>query len=91
MPGGSVTYTENNPATVIDATATVTDSDSTNFDGGTLTVDFAANGTSNDRLSIQDQGPGLGNITISGNNIVYESGSLVLIGTFTDAGQQFLN
>ena len=59
LPGGVVNYTENDPPTVIDVTATVSDPDSANFDGGTLTVDFTASGTANDRLSIQDQGPGI--------------------------------
>jgi hypothetical protein len=83
MPGGAVNYTENDPATIIDATATVSDPDSANFDTGTLTVDFTANGTTNDRLAIRDQGPGPGNIEVSGNNIYYTTGPTILIGTFT--------
>ena len=82
LPGGAVNYTENDPPTVIDAAATVSDPDSANFDTGTLTVDFSANGTTNDRLAIRDQGTGIGNIQVSVNNISYQpGGSSILIGT----------
>ena len=52
LPGAAENYTENAPATILDATATVTDPDSTDFSGGSLTVDFSANGTASDRLAI---------------------------------------
>ena len=83
LPGGAVNYTENDPATIIDATATVSDPDSANFDTGTLTVNLTVNGTANDRLTIRDQGPGPGNIEVSGNSIYYTTGPTILIGTFT--------
>ena len=51
LPGGGLAYTENDGTAVIDSGATVSDIDSTDFDTGTLTVDFMANGTANDRLS----------------------------------------
>ncbi|MBW4470875.1 MAG: DUF4347 domain-containing protein [Stenomitos rutilans HA7619-LM2] len=38
VSGTALSYTENDPATPIDTTATVTDFDSTDFDTGTLTV-----------------------------------------------------
>ncbi len=56
LPSGPVAYTENDPATVLDAAATVSDADSANFDTGTLTVNFTAGGTANDRLEIRNQG-----------------------------------
>ena len=59
-PGAAVNYTENDPATVIDATATVSDVDSANFDLGTLSVSFSSGGTANDGLSVL---PG-GNVTL---------------------------
>ncbi len=84
LPGAALDYTENDPATIIDATATASDTDSANFDTGTLTIDFTANGTADDRLAIRDQGTGIGNIQVSGNNISYQpGGSSILIGTFT--------
>ena len=84
LPGGAVNYTENDPAMVIDATATASDPNLGNFDTGTLTVDFTANGAANDRLAIRDQGAGVGNISLSGGNVRYDFGSgAVVIGTFS--------
>ncbi|MCA9172255.1 MAG: hypothetical protein KDB23_31535, partial [Planctomycetales bacterium] len=80
LSGGGLSYTENDPATVIDATATITDSDSTNFGSGTLTVYLSANGTVNDRLAIRNQGTGGGQIGVSGFNVTYAG---ILIGTFS--------
>ncbi|MDA0282651.1 MAG: DUF4347 domain-containing protein, partial [Planctomycetota bacterium] len=79
LPAGALIYTENDPATVIDGTATVTDSDSIDFNTGTLTVDFTANGTANDRLAILNEGTGAGQIGVSGSNVSYEG---TTIGTF---------
>ncbi len=42
LPGGPVNYAEGDPATLIDAAATVSDPDSLDFDTGTLTVDFTS-------------------------------------------------
>jgi hypothetical protein len=73
-------YTENDLATVIDPTATVADSDSTNFDMGTLTVSYSANGSADDRLAIRNQGTGTGQIGVSGSTVTYGG---TTIGTFT--------
>jgi hypothetical protein len=72
-------YTENDPATLLTATATVADVDSANFDGGTLTVDLQSGGESADRLEVRNQGTGPGQIGVSGNTVT-RSG--VQIGTF---------
>ena len=80
LPGGTLDYQEGDPATVIDATATVSDPDSANFDTGTLSVDFTAGGTANDRLSIRDQGTDAGLIGVSGSTVSYGG---TVIGTFT--------
>ncbi|MFO0699340.1 MAG: DUF4347 domain-containing protein, partial [Nitrospira sp.] len=80
LPGSAVSYTENSAATVIDATATVTDSDSSDFGGGTLIVDFSANGSVDDRLAVRNQGTGAGQIGLSGSNVTYGG---VTIGTWT--------
>ena len=80
LGGGSLGYTENDPATVIDATVTVTDADSANFASGSLTVYLSANGTANDRLAIRNQGTGAGQIGVSGANVTYGG---VVIGTFS--------
>jgi len=71
LPGGAITYTENDPATVIDSLATATDADLTDFDTGTLTVDLSAGGTDDDRLAIRNQGTGAGQIGVSGSNVTY--------------------
>ncbi|MGH7199531.1 MAG: Ig-like domain-containing protein, partial [Planctomycetaceae bacterium] len=71
LPAGAVNYTENDPATVIDATATAADVDSTDFDGGTLTVQFTANGAAEDRLAIRNQGGGAGQVGVAGGNVTF--------------------
>ncbi|MBD2089976.1 DUF4347 domain-containing protein [Microcoleus sp. FACHB-1515] len=58
-------YTENDPATPIDAIATVRDSDSANFEGGTLTIDYSTGGTADDRLTVR----AAESISISGNEV----------------------
>ena len=84
LTGGTVTYNENDPATIIDGGATLADADSTDFDTGVLTISFSANGTVNDQLAIRNQGTSNGEISVSGNVISYNpiSGPLVTIGTF---------
>ena len=83
LPGGAVNYTENDPATIIDGGATLSDPDSTDFDTGTLTIDFTTAGTANDRLEIRDQGLGVGNISTLGSDVRYDfGGGPIVIGTF---------
>ena len=83
LPGAAINFTEDDGATIIDGGATVTDVDSADFDTGTLTIDFTANGTANDRLAINDQGAGVGNISLSGANVTYDFGAgAITIGTF---------
>lgn len=83
LPGGAVNYVENAAAAPIDPAATVSDPDSDNFDGGVLTVELSAGGTADDRLEIRNQGPGAGNISLSGANVRYDFGAgAVTIGTF---------
>lgn len=48
------------------------DNYSPNFDGGKLTVKITANGTSNDCLTIPEQNPSLGDISINNGNITYK-------------------
>jgi len=72
-------------AVVIDSGVTVTDSkDPANYDGGSLTVSFAENGTADDRLAIRSQTT-VGSINVSGNTVrvVISSGVFETIGTFT--------
>ncbi|MBG9388418.1 hypothetical protein [Caenimonas aquaedulcis] len=76
----TLAYTENGTASVIAPSATVVDVDSADFNGGSLTVGFVANGTPADRLAILDQGSGPGEIGISGGTVRYEG---AVIGTAT--------
>jgi RHS repeat-associated protein len=71
----TLTYTENNPPSVIDAIFQLSDPDSPNFNGGSLTYDFVANGQAEDRLGIQ----AAGGISVNGQNVSYQG---VQIGTF---------
>jgi hypothetical protein len=72
-------YTENDPISLIDSTATVIDTDSTNFDTGTLTVNFSANGTVDDRLAIRNQGTSTGQVGVSGNSVSYEGTQIGIV------------
>lgn len=67
-------------AVIIDSNATVTDPDSTNFDGGKLTVNLTANGEAADVLTVRNQGTGAGQIGVSGTDVTFGG---VVIGTMT--------
>jgi hypothetical protein len=67
----TLTYSENGAPTAIAPTATVADVDSADFNGGSLTVAFTANGTTADQLTIQNQGAGAGQIGVSGSNVTF--------------------
>jgi murein DD-endopeptidase MepM/ murein hydrolase activator NlpD len=71
----AVAYNFGGPPKAISPDATVADSNSANFNGGSLVVDFAAGGAATDRLGILNQGP----ITVIGSNVLYNS---TPIGTF---------
>src|SRR5262249_32543477 len=79
IEAGALGYTENDPATQVPATGTVSDIDSANFDTGTLTVDYSAGGTVDDRLAIANQGTGPGQIGVSGSQVTFAG---TTIGTF---------
>ncbi|MEZ2331159.1 beta strand repeat-containing protein, partial [Mesorhizobium sp. RCC_202] len=75
----TLNYTAGSAATAIAPTATIADIDSANFGGGSLTVAITASSAA-DQLTIQNQVPGAGQITVSGSNVSYGG---VFIGTFT--------
>jgi hypothetical protein len=79
-PSATLAYTENQPAQVIAPDAQLADTDSANFDTGTLTVSFQLNGEAADQLGIQDQGAGSGQIGVGAGTVSYEG---TQIGTFT--------
>ncbi|MBD1932406.1 MULTISPECIES: DUF4347 domain-containing protein [Cyanophyceae] len=84
LPGAAVAYTENAAAKIIDSTATVADTDSGNFEDGTLTVSYTAGGSPSDRLSIAN----IGSIVVSGTTISYAG---TAIGTITSNGSNGSN
>lgn len=83
LNGNSVAFTEGGSPVLLDANtdATVSDSDSANFDTGNVTVSIVSNGVgAEDVLSIRNQGTGAGQIGISGSAISYGG---TQIGTFS--------
>lgn len=62
---------EDDPFTVVTATGTVTDGDSPNLAGGTLTVDLAVGSQPADQLGIRNQGVAAGEIGVSGSDVTY--------------------
>lgn len=77
--GGQVTVSQNGPAVILDSNVTVTDVDSSNFAGGSLTVAIISNSEVADRIEIKNTGDAAGQIGISGNTIKYGN---KIIGTF---------
>lgn len=67
LPGAAVNYTNQAAAVRIDPTATLTDPDSPNFNGGKLTVSITQGVNSNNRLSLV-AGDG---ITVSGKDVLF--------------------
>lgn len=67
LPSAGASYTENQSAQQIDASATITD-DEQDWNTGSLTVQITGAAEANDRLSLMD---GTAGITLSGLNIVY--------------------
>ncbi len=78
--GNSVTYIANGAPVLIAANATVTDSDSANFENGTLTFGTIIGGEETDRFQVLNQGLGAGQIGVAGANILFGG---VVIGTRT--------
>ena len=86
LPGGTQTFTEGDSPLLFDSTATVSDVDSTDFAGGTLTVSISG-GDVNDHLWVTHQGTGVGQVSVIGTDVYSNSGSgSVLIGAISGAG-----
>lgn len=89
LNGDAFTYLEGSGTVKIDVgqNATVTDTDSTDFSGGNLTVQIITNYQSGpgaqDSLNIVNEGTGAGQIGISSNNVTYGG---ITIGTVTGNG-----
>src|ERR1051325_4513720 len=78
LPSGDFTYGIGEAAKGIDGYATLSDSDTADYNGGGLTVTITAGGTGSDRLDVRNVGTGTGQIGVSGSTISYEG---VAIGT----------
>jgi hypothetical protein len=72
LPGPGWTYTENEPAGLLDTAATVTDSDSGNVHHGRLRVEIVGGGLTGDVLGVAEQGTGPGEFALSGGYVLYE-------------------
>ena len=81
LPGPGVNYDTITPI-ILDATATVTDIDSPNFDTGVLTANVTTACDVNDRLGVRNEGIGPNQIGVSGADVTYNPGTgAVTIGT----------
>jgi hypothetical protein len=80
LPSGGTFYPIGSAGVGVDGAATISDVNTTNYNGSTLVVTITANGTSDDRLEVRNVGTGPGQISVSGNTISYEG---VAIGTFS--------
>ena len=80
---GDITHTEGNSTSTIDGAVSVADIDSADFAGGTLTVTVSG-GDVSDQLVVQHQGTGIGQVSVSGFNLYYDSGlGSVQVGTWS--------
>jgi hypothetical protein len=87
--GNTVTWSESTgAAVVINPQAQVSDVDSSNFSGGTVTAAVVQNAQAGDTLSIRNQGTGSGQIGVSGATVTYGG---VAIGTVTGSGTSSLS
>lgn len=66
---GSVQFIASGGAVHIDTNATLIDGENANFESGTVTIDLVSNGTSDDRIGIQNTGVAPGQIGVSGNGV----------------------
>ncbi len=66
---------------IVEPSATITDADTSNFNGGSLTVKVTTNLNTFDKLRVRNQGSNIGQIAISGNTTVLYGG--IAIGTIS--------
>jgi hypothetical protein len=77
LDGDGASFTEDGAAILLDAgsDATVVDSDSADFDGGSIVVAITADGTpGEDVLSVQNEGSVAGQVGVSGSSVLYGGG-----------------
>ncbi len=78
LPTAAVAWTEHASPSLIDTAATVSDSDSASFNGGTMVVTLTT-AVVGDDLSIRNVGVGAGQVSVSGNTILVSG---VSVGSF---------
>ena len=84
----SFTYSESAASgitrTLLDSSVTLTDIDSSNFDGGSVVVSISNVEATQDQLTVQNQGTASGQISVVGSDVRYNFGSgAVSIGTIS--------
>lgn len=80
LPGSAVAYNLQSLPRFLFPLGTITDSNSANFNGGSLTVTPGMGAHVDDRLAINSQGTGAGQISVTGSTVSYEG---IPIGTFS--------
>jgi hypothetical protein len=70
LPSGDLIYGIGQPGIGIDGRATITDPNTPDYSGATLTIGLT-NGTADDRLEIRNTGSGPGQIGVTGNSVSY--------------------
>jgi VCBS repeat-containing protein len=80
-------YTENDTATAIDSAMTLADPDSIDFNSGTIVADYVSGGSADDRLTVRNQGTGIGQVSVAGAAVSYNFGTgPVVVGSITSSG-----
>jgi hypothetical protein len=64
-------YAPGQTAVGLDGQANLVEPDSANYAGGSLTAALTANGASDDRLEVRNEGSGAGQIGVSGSNVSF--------------------
>jgi Bacterial Ig domain len=83
LPSPATIYLQGTGAFAVDPAATITDSDSSDFSGGVLSVDFVSGASSDDRLLIHGNGSGAGQIDVAGTQVRFGG---TVIGSVTGPG-----
>src|SRR5439155_801799 len=71
LPGPALATWIGAPPRVLDSSATLTDSDSVNYNTGRLTVTPVGNATGDDRLAVLNSGTGTGSIGVNGTAVTF--------------------
>jgi hypothetical protein len=68
----SITYASGGPPVAVAAQASISDPDSSTFNGGSLSISLTANALPQDQILIRNIGTGSGQVGISGNAVSFE-------------------